>query len=140
MTDDRLDRDRDLSTADIAAAADERYRPRDGTIEREVSLPRSASRVDYDDDGALHLLPDDVVSDLRPRWSQVQASFVDAPRQAVEDADKLVADAMRRLAEAFASTRADLERDWDRGEDVSTEDLRLALRRYRAFFDRLLAV
>jgi hypothetical protein len=140
MTDDRLDRDRDLSTADIAAAADERYRPRDGTIEREVSLPRSASRVDYDDDGALHLLPDDVVSDLRPRWSQVQASFVDAPRQAVEDADKLVADAMHRLAEAFASTRADLERDWDRGEDVSTEDLRLALRRYRAFFDRLLAV
>ena len=65
---------------------------------------------------------------------------MDEPRRAVEKADALVADAIRRLAEAFADARADLERDWDRGDDVSTEDLRVAFRRYRTFFDRLLEV
>ena len=130
--------ERELSTADIART-NQPVRPHGDLLEREVSVPRSAARAD-DEDRELRLLPDDVVDDLRPRWSEVQASFVDAPRQAVEDADKLVADAMRRLADAFATTRSDLERDWDRGDDVSTEDLRQALRRYRAFFDRLLNV
>ncbi len=138
MTSDRRE-DRELSTADIAAAADQRFRPRDEPVEREVSVPRAVTRAD-DADRDLHLLPDEIVRELRPRWSEVQGSFVDAPRQAVEDADALVAEAMQQLAEAFATTRAGLERDWDRGEDVSTEDLRLALRRYRAFFDRLLNV
>jgi CHAD domain-containing protein len=58
----------------------------------------------------------------------------------VQDADELVASVMKRLAEVFAAEREKLERDWDSGEDVSTEDLRVALRRYRSFFDRLLAV
>ena len=66
--------------------------------------------------------------------------FVDEPRQAVQQADSLVAGAMKRLAEMFAAERAKLEGQWDRGDDVSTEDLRLALRRYRSFFGRLLSV
>jgi hypothetical protein len=70
----------------------------------------------------------------------VLASFVDEPRKAVEDADGLVAAAMKRLAEMFAEERARLEGQWDRGDNVSTEDLRLALRRYRSFFGRLLAI
>jgi hypothetical protein len=108
----------------------------DNPLDREVELRSRDDRVD-DSDG-MRLLPDDVVDDLRPRWADIQASFVDQPRRAVEQADALVADAIRRLAEAFAGARSSLEREWDRGEDVSTEDLRLAFRRYRTFFDRLL--
>ena len=57
----------------------------------------------------------------------------------VEDADALVATVMQRLAEGFAQERERLEAQWGRGEDISTEDLRVALQRYRSFFQRLLA-
>lgn len=79
-------------------------------------------------------------NDLHARWDSVQVSFVDAPRSAVQQADALVAEAMKRLAEIFAEERATLDKQWDRGDVVSTEDLRLALQRYRSFFGRLLAV
>lgn len=75
---------------------------------------------------------------LRARWDDVQTGFVDAPRQAVQDADSLVAELMQRLAETFARERDTLEQQWVRGEDVTTEDLRVALTRYRSFFERLL--
>ncbi len=78
------------------------------------------------------------IGDLRGRWSNVQTGFVDEPRRAVEEADKLVATVMQRLAEGFARERDTLEKQWDRGDNVSTEDLRIALQRYRSFFDRLL--
>jgi hypothetical protein len=78
--------------------------------------------------------------DFRHRWNDIQTGFVDEPRQAVERADELVASAIKRLAEIFAKERSALEEQWARGGDASTEDLRLALRRYRAFFDRLLSV
>jgi hypothetical protein len=77
---------------------------------------------------------------LRTRWTDIQGGFVDEPRRAVKEADALVAEVMKRLAEVFANERNDLERQWDRGDDVTTEDLRIALRRYHAFFDRLLSV
>ncbi len=76
----------------------------------------------------------------RSQWDDIQASFVDEPRRAVEQADHLVAEVMKRLAEGFAGERSKLEQQWTRGDNVSTEDLRLALRRYRSFFDRLLSV
>jgi hypothetical protein len=76
--------------------------------------------------------------DFRSQWSKVQTGFVDEPRRTVEDADKLVAAVMQRLAEGFANERSALEKQWDSGDNVSTEDLRLALQRYRSFFDRLL--
>lgn len=79
------------------------------------------------------------VNDLRGRWSHAQSNFVDEPRKAVEEADKLVATVMQRLADGFASERSNLEKQWDKGDNVSTEDLRVALQRYRSFFDRLLA-
>lgn len=78
--------------------------------------------------------------DLRTRWDQIQTGFVDEPRAAVKQADELVAQAMKRIAESFAQERGRLEQQWDRGDDVSTEDLRQALRKYRSFFQRLLAV
>jgi hypothetical protein len=87
----------------------------------------------------IALFGDKDAADLRKRWSDIQTGFVDEPRRAVEHADSLVADVMKRLAEGFASERAQLEKQWDRGDNITTEDLRVALQRYRSFFDRLLA-
>ena len=86
------------------------------------------------------LFSQDESKQLYAKWDAIQVGFVDEPRQAVERADSLVAGAMKRLAEVFAEERARLEGQWDRGDNVSTEELRLALRRYRAFFGRLLSV
>lgn len=86
------------------------------------------------------IFAEDEASELRRTWQDIQGGFVDEPRRAVEDADHLVAKTMQRLAEMFAEERGRLERQWDRGDDVTTEDLRVGLQRYRAFFDRLLAV
>ena len=83
------------------------------------------------------LVPDS--EGFQSRWEEIQVRFVDEPRGAVEDADALVATVMQRLAEGFAQERERLEGQWGRGEDISTEDLRVALQRYRSFFQRLLA-
>jgi len=78
--------------------------------------------------------------DFRSRWEKIQIGFVDEPRKAVEQADELVASAIKRLADVFAAERHKLEAEWDKADNVSTEDLRVALRCYRSFFDRLLSV
>jgi hypothetical protein len=92
------------------------------------------------DEGAAPLFSPEEAKDFRVQWDAIQVSFVDEPRRAVEQADSLVAAAMQRLAEMFAAERAKLEGQWGRGDNVSTENLRLALRRYRSFFGRLLSV
>ena len=125
-----------LTTAALAEARP----PQDGDAEDAVkrdSLPTGAAQSD---ETAAALLPTEEATDFRSKWDRVQTSFVDEPRKAVEQADSLVAAAMQRLAEMFAKERSDLEGQWDRGDDVSTEDLRQALRRYRSFFTRLLSV
>jgi hypothetical protein len=85
------------------------------------------------------LLAEDDVASMSARWEAVQASFVDEPRQAVAEADRLVEDVIQRLTLSFADERTRLERRWEHGEEVSTEDLRQTIRRYRSFFQRLLA-
>jgi hypothetical protein len=92
------------------------------------------------DKQAVPLFSTEEAKDFRGRWDAIQVNFVDEPRQVVEQADSLVAVAMKRLAEMFAAERARLEGQWDRGDNVSTEDLRLALQRYRSFFGRILSV
>jgi len=84
------------------------------------------------------LFSESEMGDFRSQWRSVKTGFVDEPRRAVEGADKLVASVTHRLAEGFANEREALEKQWDRGDNVSTEDLRLALQRYHSFFDRLL--
>jgi hypothetical protein len=84
------------------------------------------------------LFAENELRDFRTRWDQIQTSFVDEPRRAVEQADTLVANVVKRIAEQFAEERAKLEKQWDRGDNVSTENLRQGFKRYRAFFDRLL--
>jgi hypothetical protein len=100
---------------------------------------RSASETRNASDTAP-LFPTNELEELRNRWSGVQTAFVDEPRRAVEQADGLVASAMKRLAEVFAEERSKLEQQWDRGDNVSTEDLRIALQRYRSCFHRLLSI
>jgi len=85
------------------------------------------------------LLPVDQTDGFTARWRDIQTSFVDEPRTSVEQADSLVAELMQRLAASFSEERERLEAQWDSGDDVSTEELRVALTRYRSFFDRLLS-
>ena len=119
----------ELTTADLATAARE-PKPAPPHVERPPDL--------HDDERSVAMYSDEQLRDLRVRWDGIQAAFVDEPRGAVERADELVADAISKLAEGFARTRAELEEQWKRGDQVSTEDFRQALRRYRSFFTRLL--
>jgi predicted lipid-binding transport protein (Tim44 family) len=84
-------------------------------------------------------VPADEAERLRARWEDIQVGFVDDPRRAVEDANGLVDEVTRRVVDTFTRARADLEEQWSRGDDVTTEELRLVLQRYRAFFDALLS-
>jgi hypothetical protein len=111
---------------------------RPDTAQQTVSGGNSAQ--DTQDNGRAQLFPQNELQDLRGRWDAAQSAFVDEPRQAVQQADNLVASVVKRIAEQFADERAKLEKQWDSGDNVSTEDLRQALRRYRSFFDRLLSV
>lgn len=86
------------------------------------------------------LLDESESAKVRKRWQDIQTGFVDEPRAAVESADQLVAELMQRLAKMFSDERTQLERQWDRDGNVSTEDMRLAFQRYRSFFDRLLSI
>ena len=109
--------------------------PTDATAEGRSVEEGSGSQTD--DSGPL--LPDDETDRFTALWREIQIAFVDEPRDSVAKADALVADLMQRLATSFSDERQRLERQWDRGDDVSTEDLRVALTRYRSFFDRLLS-
>jgi hypothetical protein len=95
--------------------------------------------VAADPEPRASLLEDDELQSMTMRWKDIQAEFVDEPREAVQEADALVAELMQRLAAMFAGERAGLEERWAGGSQVSTEDLRQGLRRYRSFFERLLA-
>lgn len=86
------------------------------------------------------LFPSDTAESFRSRWDTIQIGFVDDPRKAVQQADELVATVMKSLAESFAGQRASIEGDLGQNEQASTENLRVALRSYRSFFDRLLSL
>jgi hypothetical protein len=86
------------------------------------------------------LFADDDMARLRARWNDVQAGFVDDPRACVHEADGLVSDVVERLTAGFSDARSRLEDQWGRGGEASTEDLRVALTRYRDFFERLLSI
>jgi hypothetical protein len=137
--------DERLSTSDVAATSvehpveDEQRFEREETAARdEAAAPEEAAAREESAEVAS-LLPQADETHLRARWEEIQTRFVDDPRQAVEDADALVAGVMKRMAEGFAQAREQLEGQWSRGEDVGTEDLRVALQRYRSFFQRLLS-
>jgi hypothetical protein len=128
-----------LSTAQVAAvrqvAANEQ---RKGGVATRTPVGPGASA---DDGGeSTPLFDEAAIEKHRERWQAIQADFVDDPRQAVKQADELVAELIQQLAKSFADERSSLEAHWDRGDDVSTEDMRIALQRYRSFFGRLLSI
>jgi hypothetical protein len=135
MMDELKVMDRELTTADLAnnGAPRQLEGPRlvrghePATLDRAVAISES-----------VPLFSESEMGDFRSQWIKIQTCFVDEPRGTVKDADKLVAAVMQRLAEGFANERSGLEKQWDLGDNVSTEDLRVALQRYRSFFDRLL--
>ena len=111
------------------------------TINTGSSHTNCAQRVDqYRAEAATPLFDEAAIGKHRERWQAIQADFVDDPRQAVTEADELVAELIQQLAKSFADERSKLEGQWGRGDDVSTEDMRIALQRYRSFFGRLLTV
>jgi hypothetical protein len=130
-------RDRDEATRDRDEAMTTDA-PRDSSAMPESETRTGTGTAELTDD-TPQLLPGDENDEFQRRWEAIQTGFVDEPRQTVEQADELVAHVMKRLAEGFAAERERLEGQWGRGEDVSTEDLRIALQRYRGFFQRLLS-
>jgi hypothetical protein len=133
-----------LSTQDMATAGNGQHREQlqrdDGAPEAAPSGPNTAPAGPAAQQGrAAPLFAPEEAQELRSGWDSIQTGFVDNPRQAVEQADHLVAQTIKRLAEVFANERNQLEQQWSRGDNVSTEDLRIALQRYRSFFDRLLS-
>ncbi len=146
----RKENEKELTTADIAQGRRaepqneiDPLKAKSPQVERTpvdiTSGSRRAGGVTQSAETAA-LFPDNELPQLRSRWDAIQGGFVDEPRKAVEEADSLVASTMKKLAEIFAQERSKLEGQWDRGDNVSTEDLRLALQRYRAFFNRLLSI
>jgi hypothetical protein len=144
--------DRELTTGDLAerteaSAPDHRTDAEQPEAaadagDREASAgTESAERAAIDSAEDQHgpLLPDDQSEGFTTRWRDIQTGFVDEPRDSVAQADALVAELMQRLAAVFSEERQQLEAQWDRGDEVSTEDLRVALTRYRSFFERLLS-
>jgi len=97
-------------------------------------VPTSAT----DEDTGAVLFGDDQVDKFRNRWRELQADFVDDPMRAVRGADELVDEVMRTLSEIFAEHKTELRGQWQGDGPGETEELRVALRRYRSFFDQLL--
>lgn len=134
--------DERMTTADIAGTSSEPAESdTDRPVGREDQLGETEGAAAGGTRGAelTPLFADEERSDLQQRWEALQTRFVDDPKTTVEEADQLVADLMQRLAESFAQERSSLEAQWSRGDDVSTEDLRVSLQRYRSFFERLLS-
>jgi hypothetical protein len=149
----RKEKNEELTTADIArpqrpSMADPVEQGRGIPVQSprepvEITAGQNAQQLRASTSHAVDtapLFPDQELGDFRKKWDSIQTGFVDQPRSAVEQADSLVASTMKRLAEVFAQERSKLEGQWDRGDNVSTEDLRLALQRYRSFFHRLLSL
>ncbi len=122
-----------LTTAELASVEGGNGNKREGQPEQ--------NRASGGDGGTLQpLLASDVTQKFRVRWDELQIKFVDDPRNSVAQADQLVAELMKSLAGTFAYEREGLESQWGKGENISTEDLRIVLQRYRSFFERFLAV
>ena len=130
----------DTSAQHVDPSAQEFAPPPAATHPAAAPPSSTPARVPDESGRADGLFGEHDLADLRNRWNDVQAGFVDDPRECVQRADGLVSSTVEQLTANFAQTRSRLEDQWSRGEEASTEDLRIALKRYRDFFDRLLAV
>jgi len=134
-----LDADR-AEDLDRSRQADRPMTDREVVYPRAEGQPADRQSADASANDRAALFEPTLLNDFNARWTDVQTSFVDEPRRAVHQADALVSDVIQRISDTFGNERAQLEQQWDRGGDVSTEELRQALQRYRAFFSRLLTL
>ena len=125
---------------DGAELAPERAPTFDGSVPGAGTADAATAEAGHHSSTNDMLFSDNDLADLRARWAGVQAAFVDDPKDCVQKADALVSDLVEQLTTEFAQARSRLEDQWSRGEQASTEDLRLALMHYREFFERLLVV
>jgi hypothetical protein len=133
---DRLDHRQDVDDRQHEEVGPQRMKPvRSEHANADVAERRPPAAAE-----ATALLPEGQLKELQSAWNNIQTSFVDEPRTAVRQADGLVASTMQQLANAFSRERTNLEQQWDRGDSVSTEDLRIAFQRYRSFFQRMLSL
>jgi hypothetical protein len=140
-------RNRERTTEPMEVDAMEDINGRREAVEAEVVASRDldvAARGRGDDEdnrdeaSSTPHLPEQQSAQANERWQRIQANFVDDPRKAVGEAHDLVGELVQRIVDGFAKERSDLEGQWAKGENVSTEDLRVALQNYRKFFGRLL--
>ncbi len=117
----------------------ERNAPRTELIRAERASENRAP-ADTLDERLEPLFEEEAARKFRSRWQVIQGKFVDDPRDSVKQADDLVADIIKSVTMSFADRRVGLEKQWKSGENISTEDMRLALKRYRSFFERLLSL
>ena len=101
---------------------------------------RPSQTSNSDQEELVSLFDHDAAEKFRARWLSIQSKFVDDPSDSVKQADQLVADVIDGITRSFADRRGSLEQQWNGGEQASTEDLRIALKQYRSFFDRLLTL
>jgi hypothetical protein len=136
-----MEQDQRLDTTESDDIVEDRDRPgHDERFQgRDLSDANETTDREFEQGSLEPLLPPQDVESLRGRWTHIHERFVDEPRRSVEEADRVVTDLITRLARSFAEERSRLENQWDRGTDVSTEDLRQALQHYRSFFERLMA-
>jgi hypothetical protein len=107
---------------------------------KEERVPERSAAADMTTDDLEPLFEEDAARKFRSRWLAIQSKFVDDPRDSVKQADELVADIIKDVTMNFANRRIGLERQWNSGENISTEDMRVTLKRYRSFFERLLTL
>ena len=104
----------------------------------ETNVHEVESSTDMDDETTAGLLNPEESEQFRTSWNEIQGKFVDEPRSSVQQADALVSEVIEKITRMFAEERSSLEDQWNQGNDVSTENLRMALKRYRSFFNRLI--
>jgi len=129
-----------MRTVEPPTSEAERNRTLESAAVSEPASPESGRYPSLQQAGGPELVPEEDAARLSTRWDVLQAGFVDDPRAAVSHADELVGEVVERVITQFAQQRAALERQWDRGDQATTEELRVALTRYREFFRRLLSV
>jgi hypothetical protein len=132
----------DLDSVDEVDAGEERLSDEQITEDQaRMEERRVEGRVpagSTNEDDYTPLFENNEAEKFRAQWLEIQSRFVDDPRVAVKAADDLVADVIKNITRTFSDERMTLENQWKSGDKVSTEDLRVALQRYRSFFNRLL--
>jgi hypothetical protein len=135
-------REKALTTADLATSANLTATTvqADRPVLEAINTDGVTQTAIKEDAKLAPLFTQDAATDFRSRWDVVQRSFVDNPQDAVRAGDELVAQVIKSLAETFASQRSEMEGGHEHAQESTTENLRLSLRRYRSFFERLLSI